>query len=237
MRYGAVVFDLFGTLIDNFSRKEYERLLVAMAGVLSIPAADFARLWLATFDARAVGRLASVEANILHCYRVLGREGDPASITAAVRLRMPFTERALVPRSGAIETLVSLRADGCKLGLISDCSSEVPLLWPTTRFASLFDVTLFSCAVGLKKPDSRIYHLACDRLGVLPEHCLYVGDGSSRELSGAAAVGMEPVLLRASYEDPYDAHRIDPEVWDGPMIAGLSDVLALVGAETPSTLL
>ena len=234
MRFEAVVFDLFGTLIDNFSRQEYERLLAAMAGVLGLPTADFSRLWLATFDQRAVGLLASVEANVLHCYRTLGREAAPADVAAAVRLRMAFTERALVPRPSAIETLATLRAAGCKLGLISDCSSEVPLLWPNTPFAALFDAALFSCAVGLKKPDPRLYRLACDRLGVPPQRCLYVGDGGSRELSGAAAAGLEPVLLRAAHEDPHDAHRIDAEDWDGARITALGDVLALVGAGTPS---
>ena len=31
MKYAAVVFDLFGTLVDNFSRQEYEGMLTGMA--------------------------------------------------------------------------------------------------------------------------------------------------------------------------------------------------------------
>ncbi len=228
MRYDAVIFDLFGTLIDSLSRREYERVLAEMAGVLGIPCGDFVRLWLATSYERAVGILASSEANIAHCYRALGREGGPAGVADAVEIRTRFTQRALVPRPGSTETLLALRAAGYRLGLISDCSSEVSLLWSGTPFAPLFDEALFSCAVGLKKPDPRIYQLACDRLGVPPERCLYVGDGGSRELSGAAAVGMRPVLLRAAHEDASDAHRIDAEDWDGPTIAALPDVLALV---------
>lgn len=40
------------------------------------------------------------------------------------------------------------------------------------------------------KPDPAIYLLACRRLGVAPEDCVFVGDGGDRELEGAAAVGM-----------------------------------------------
>jgi len=31
VKYAAVVFDLFGTLVDNFSRQEYEGMLTGMA--------------------------------------------------------------------------------------------------------------------------------------------------------------------------------------------------------------
>lgn len=228
MPYDAVIFDLFGTLIDNFSRREYEGVLDEMADLLGIRREEFAALWLATFDQRALGHLPSVEANIGHCLRTLDAAVDSARVAAAVAVRIGLTERALVPRSGAVETLGCLRAAGYRLGLISDCSSEVPLLWPATPFATLFDAELFSCQVGLKKPDPRIYHLACDQLGVAMQRCLYVGDGSSRELSGAAAVGMRAVLLRAAHEDRRDAHRIDAEEWDGPVIATLTEVLSLV---------
>ena len=134
----------------------------------------------------------------------------------------------MVPRPDAAETLSRLKSEGYKIGLISDCSAEVPAIWPDTVLAPLFDVTVFSCEVGIKKPDSRIYRLTTTRLGVEPETCLYVGDGSSRELTGAAQVGMHPVLLNLSEDNP-DAHQIDREEWNGPMISSLSKVPALVG--------
>lgn len=224
-----MIFDLFGTLIDNFSRREYDRVLTAMAEALGVPSEDFTSAWQATFDLRAVGDLASVEANITHCLRTLGKESDPSCIAAAVRIRMALTERALIPRQESESTLLALRASGFRLGLISDCSSEVPLVWPHTVFAPLFDTALFSCAVGLKKPDPRIYRLACNRLGVPARRCLYVGDGS-RELTGAAAVGMTAIMLQASHEDPRDAHRIDAEAWAGPTVTALPEVLGLVEA-------
>jgi putative hydrolase of the HAD superfamily len=35
------------------------------------------------------------------------------------------------------------------------------------------------------KPDPRIFQLACKRLGLQPEDCLYVGDGGSNEFTAA----------------------------------------------------
>ena len=48
MKYAAVIFDLFGTLVDNFSAREYESVLMQMASVLAVPYDDLARLWFDT---------------------------------------------------------------------------------------------------------------------------------------------------------------------------------------------
>lgn len=45
-------------------------------------------------------------------------------------------------------------------------------------------------SAGLVKPDAKIYHLACQRLHVVPGHALFVGDGGSDELVGATNAGM-----------------------------------------------
>jgi putative hydrolase of the HAD superfamily len=61
---------------------------------------------------------------------------------------------------------------------------------------------------------------------VQPSDCLCVGDGGGHELSGAAAVGMRPVLLPD--RDPR-AHQFDLEVdWSGEYIEGLAEVLRLL---------
>ena len=92
----------------------------------------------------------------------------------------------------------------------------------------LLDAPIFSSVVKVRKPDPRIYLLACERLSVAPGACLFVGDGGSRELSGAAVAGMTPVCIRSATEDGYDAHRVDAEIWHGPSIKALQEVLAIV---------
>jgi putative hydrolase of the HAD superfamily len=79
------------------------------------------------------------------------------------------------------------------------------------------------------KPDPRIYYMATEQLGVQPEDCLYVGDGASQELPGAAKVGMNPVLLRVPEDESIDiVYQINTEGWDGPTVSSLTEVLALV---------
>lgn len=55
MAYRAVIFDLFGTLIHNFSRREYRAVLGRMAAVLVAPTEEFARAWFDTFPERTLG--------------------------------------------------------------------------------------------------------------------------------------------------------------------------------------
>jgi putative hydrolase of the HAD superfamily len=49
---------------------------------------------------------------------------------------------------------------------------------------------VFSFAVGVVKPDPRIYLNAIEQLGVKPEDALYIGDGGDDELAGAQRAGL-----------------------------------------------
>ncbi|MFC2021065.1 HAD family hydrolase [Chloroflexota bacterium] len=229
MKYKAVIFDLFGTLIENFTKERHENVLRQMAAVLSVPSEDFIRLWYQTFNDRCTGFFKSPEENIDYVCRELGASIDKDKKNEAALIRYHLTESTLLPVPGAIETLIWLKSEGYKMGLVTDCSAEVPSAWNDTPFSPLFDATVFSCRAGLKKPDPRIYLLAAEQSAVKPEDCLYIGDGSSNELTGAAAVGMHPVLIRDPQEESGIVHRVEAEAdrWKGPVISSLKEVLEL----------
>ena len=134
------------------------------------------------------------------------------------------------PREGAVEVLTYLKSNGYKTGLISDCSDAVAKVWQNMPFAPFIDVAVFSCLVGFTKPDSRIYQVVTEQLKVEPQSCLYIGDGGSQELTGAAQVGMHPVLIRVPDEDITDMYRLDAEreSWNDPVISSLREVLDLL---------
>ena len=101
-------------------------------------------------------------------------------------------------------------------------------MWSEASFAPLIDEAILSCSVGLKKPDPRIYQLACIRLRVSPQRCLYVGDGGSNELTGATEMGMRAVLIRAPYDNEVGGDRED---WPGQGISTLGEVPPLLNGE------
>ena len=78
------------------------------------------------------------------------------------------------------------------------------------------------------KPDPRIYHLACERLGVMPENCLYIADGENYELTAAATVGLHSVLIRNSSRDNGGELRQEASEWLGDTINSLTGVLKLL---------
>ena len=228
MSYSAVIFDLFGTLVDDFA-SSVGQMHAELAVALEVPYEPFMQLWRQTSHMRTIGVFQTVETSIEHVCGVMGVQVGAEQMTKAVEIRLRHIRRMIEPRPDAVATLARLKNQDYKIGLISNCSIEIPILWQETAFANLVATPIFSCRERLKKPDPRIYHLACERLGVIPEHCLYIADGEDYELMAAAKVGLHPVLLRTSSQETRGELHQETREWQGPTIAGLPEVLQLVG--------
>ena len=88
--------------------------------------------------------------------------------------------------------LNEITTSGIRLGLISNTDGSEILDWANSPLVGFFEVTVFSNVVGMVKPDPHIYQHTCKHLGVVPSDCIFIGDGNSDELRGAAQVGMLP---------------------------------------------
>jgi putative hydrolase of the HAD superfamily len=217
LKYEAVVFDLWNTLVlwpfgdgpDGYA---------VMAESLGVPPDRFTTAWRDAYDVRAVGPLAE---SVRTVCEALGVSVDRAEELVEIRRRQ--TQELLVPRPGALDVLGELRARGRRIGLISVCSGDVPDVWESTALAPHIDVPIFSCSVGVKKPDSRIYEIASERLGVQLSSCLFVDD-QPEFVRGAVAAGMDAVLMDSPEGAPQPAGS---DGWSGPRITTLSDVLEL----------
>jgi putative hydrolase of the HAD superfamily len=64
---------------------------------------------------------------------------------------------------------------------------------------NLFDVMVFSCDVGVAKPDEKIYKIALEKLGVKPEECLFIGDDVKNDVGGPRKIGMKSFLINRKY--------------------------------------
>ena len=226
MKFGAVIFDLFGTLVDDFV-SSVGQMHQEMAAALAVPYEQFMQVWRQTSEMRIIGAFETVEANIKYVCDAVNVRPGAEQIAKSVEIRMKYIRQALQPRPDATATLSQLKNQGYKLGLVSNCSIEIPILWHETAFANFIDTPIFSGRVHLRKPDPRIYHLACERLGVAPETCLYIADGEDHELTAAAKVGLHPVLVRTSQETTSKSHQ-EAREWQGTTIASLVEVLQLV---------
>lgn len=225
MKYKAVIFDLFGTLVANLHYGKYQGVLKQMASVLTVSFDAFQQLWSETARERSLGVFQTSEDNIQYICKNLKVDTDDTKLELVTKIKNNYVSNVMRPEQDTIDTLSYLRSKGMKIGLISNCSPETPLIWNETPLARLVDVALFSSSVGIRKPDPRIYRLATEQLAVKPGNCMYVGDGDSQELSGAARVGMYPVLIRLAGEDGTQPHLANKEDWKGPVISSVREVL------------
>jgi putative hydrolase of the HAD superfamily len=210
-----VIFDLWDTLVD-YDPAGGRAFQDQVAALLGSDPDEFAVRWRAERPKRESGPLRDYVTTLCD---------DDSVADKVVALRYASTREMLRPRPGAVETLRELRQRGVVVGLISICTDDVVETWGETPFAGLFDSTVFSCAVGLRKPDPRIYLFACEELGVEPGEAMFVGDGANDELAGAERVGMRAVLIhRASEEPPWEELRD----WPGPRITSIPQVLSLL---------
>ncbi len=227
MRHQAIIFDLFGTLVDNLSLHQTGTILSEIAEILDLPQQDFISLWTVdTWHQRAAGAFASLAGCMEHICQLLRRTVKSEQLKQACEIWLAYGRETLIPRKETLDLLHALRSSGYKLGIMTDCSHEVPFHWTNTLFPQFVDTTVFSCLVGMKKPDVRMYHLMCQLLSVSPEKCIYIGDGSSHELTGAAIAGMLPIRLLTPCDVSPDSMRPDAEEWEGITLSSLEVIFS-----------
>jgi putative hydrolase of the HAD superfamily len=216
----AVVFDLWQTLA-RWPEEEGRVFRQRWAESIGVLVERLEERWYSSdvYERRESGPIRDA---LTLLYEELGCDGD---VEEVVGWRLDLTRRGLRPEPGVVETLAELRGRGVRVGLISNCTEDVALVWDDTPFAGLLDVTVFSATAGLMKPDRRIYELACAQLGVDPTGTLFVGDGANDELRGAERVGMTPVLVHPPGEAPVWNGL---ESWSGLRITSIPQVLDLV---------
>ena len=59
---------------------------------------------------------------------------------------------------------------------------------------ALFDHVIESSKLRIRKPDPRIYQIACDAMGVDPQNCVYLDD-LGINLKPAKALGMRTIKV------------------------------------------
>ncbi len=186
----AVLFDFYETLVTHYRSPLY--FGAQIAADCGVPAERFLPLWRdADREARrTLGQLTLAEE--LREILPLCGQTDLNCIEPVCQKRTQVKQacmRTLHP--GVLPMLWGLKARGLRLGLISNCYLEEAQViedWPEGR---CFDAMLLSCREGLRKPDPAIYRRCVQQLGVAPEACLFIGDGGSRELEAAQALGMQ----------------------------------------------
>ena len=123
----------------------------------------------------------------------LGLTGDELEQAARDRT---FNMENYIPYPGIREVLETLGRTH-KLGIISDTWLSIEQQLEYIGVAQYFSFRTYSCFVGVFKPDRRMFLDALGKCGAAPEETVFIDD-SVRNLEGAAALGITPILIAAN---------------------------------------
>jgi putative hydrolase of the HAD superfamily len=193
----AVVSDFGGVLtsplLDSFvafqesSGISLEQLGLAMAAVAEQTGAN-PLFELETGRMTEAAFLQALEAELTQ------RLGRPAHLDG-------FSERYfehLHPNTVLIEYMRTLRSQGYQMAICTNNVREWEPLWRAKLpVDEIFDVVVDSAFVGFRKPESQIYDLTLQRLGVEPAEALLVDD-IEINCDAARALGMQAVWFRSN---------------------------------------
>jgi len=184
-RYGAVIFDMDGLLLDTeVVWQEAEDALFAAHGQvfshedkLAVIGTDFG------FTARYIAQRLR-----------LPPERGPALVDEMIDAMHEALQREVAGRPGAYELVARLRGR-VPLALASNSPRRlVDAALATAGLADAFDVIVTSDDVRLSKPAPDIYLLACERLGVPPWQVLALED-SAAGVAAAKAAGLACIAV------------------------------------------
>ncbi|MGW4546547.1 HAD family hydrolase [Streptomyces violaceorubidus] len=200
----AVLFDFSGTLFRIESTESWLRAALDGAG-LRLAAPELTRTAEALRRAGALPggapplrvpeELAEVwevrdESSTLHraAYTGLSRQVPlPHGLHDALYERH-MSPSAWSPYADAAEVLSALRGRGIAVGVVSNIGWDLRPVFRAHGLDRYVDTYVLSYEHGIRKPDPRLFSLACAALGVEPGRTLMVGD-DRRADGGAAALG------------------------------------------------
>ena len=98
--------------------------------------------------------------------------------------------------------LRELRGLGHALVVVSNWDCSLPGWLEGAGLRDLLGEVVSSAAVGAAKPDPAIFTAALERTGARPEDAVHVGDSLEKDVAGARAAGIRPVLVCRDGDPP-----------------------------------
>ena len=199
MTIRAIIFDLGGVVLGSplHAIAAYEREIGLPANFVNHVVAD-------TAPSGAWSRLERGEISMETFYTDFEADCQAAGQTLSARTMFERMALEALPRPIMIEAIRRIRAEGLLAGALTnnwaneddgqENEADGPTGDGTRALADLFDVFVESSVEGLRKPDPRIYSLACERLGVELNEAVFLDDIGTN-LKAARALGMTTIKV------------------------------------------
>lgn len=214
----AVIFDLDDTLYDYRTLNEaaIKRLSGYMRENLGIPESFFSEAFLRARKEtkRLLGNTGASHNRLLYFQRTL-EYLNLSPITQALDLYEIYWGYLLEHmslRDGAKELLDDLQRKKIKIGICTDLTAHIQhRKIRKLGIAGQIDAFVSSEEAGAEKPAEIMYRMILEKLKVLPEHAVFIGDDPEKDVKGPEKFGMKAIWLDP--ESP-DLQRVK-EYFDG----------------------
>lgn len=189
MSISAVIFDLGGVVLDSPLE-----VFVAYETELGIAPHTLNRNIVAAGHAGAWSRLERGELTMSAFYEAFDAEMAAHGLQVSGAAIMQRLADSTAIRPAAVSAIRKLRAAGLKVAALTNNWANEDQGSKMETLRGEFDAFIESTVVGLRKPDPRIYQLACSRLGVEPPHAAFLDD-IGLNLKAAKALGMTTIKV------------------------------------------
>ena len=98
------------------------------------------------------------------------------------------------PKQEMFALAALLKGKGYTIGLLSNAEQAAMQFFYEQGYA-MFDAAVFSCAVGTRKPEQRIYEIALERLQVKAHEAIFIDDRADF-IAGAQRLGIRTILFK-----------------------------------------
>jgi HAD superfamily hydrolase (TIGR01662 family) len=139
------------------------------------------------------------------------------------------TQSHWIPEVEALPMLAKLKEMGYRMGLVSNAADDenTQALVDKAGIRPYMEAIISSAALGVRKPNPRIFQHILERLDVAPQHAAMVGDTLGADILGAGHAGLYAIWVTRRGDTPANhAHR-DTIIPDAE-VAGLEDLPELL---------
>lgn len=119
-----------------------------------------------------------------------------------------------------VPALTMLKQQDFRLGVISNFDSRLLDVLRACELDQFFDSVHISTRAGAAKPDPAIFQAALNAHGIEPQQAWHIGDSLREDVEGAAAAGLQAILL--------DRHGQHPENLHAPRLTSLDQLPPLL---------
>jgi len=213
----GLVFDIGDTIVDatGIQKKAIEQTaqMLQKRGLM-----DNVDLFLSEYrdidkeyDGAAVNHLFSIPIDIMKRTLYVFDIRKDVDLYSSLSFYRDKVREQIYTDKGLIDLLVRLKGKGYKLGIVSDGTIDEQIYTLSKMgIIGFFDTIIISEAIGVSKPDQRIFEAAIKDLAIEHENIFYIGDDFKKDVIGGKKCGLKTIwvteTVRREISGEYDKY-------------------------------